>query len=158
MPLAVDSANSLPTTQAPTIDPAIAALIADLKTDVGLVKAAFAGYKAGGTAGAIEAAAPAIAIVPGQFADVTKALPALKSGFTTSEGILTTGIAVVSAAVMAFEPNLPAWVVAVLGSASTIGVAVYTVVRGLSKNAHVAAVASVASAAASVPLSVAPKA
>jgi hypothetical protein len=130
------------------LDPAVAQIIDDLKSDIAVLKAAIAGYKSTGVSGAIQAAAPLIASGPAQVQDVIKAWPTIKGGFATSEGKIQLGIHIVSALVVAFAPNLSSQAIAIISVANVALGGLYTISRTLVKNGNASALASTVAAVA----------
>jgi hypothetical protein len=145
-----DSGVALPTVSAsttpPPVDPAIAALIADIKPSVELIQAFVAAIKTKGVAGGIETAVNAVPLVTKEIGDVKAAIPAFKKGFQTSEGQLALGYAVVSEGIAFFAPHLPDWALPLNSVIVGLVITAYGYFRTRTKVAHVTAVATVATA------------
>ncbi len=132
------------------VDPKITQFINDLDADAELAKEVYDAYKAGGAGKAIATATPLITTIGTQIADARAAIPALKDGFKTTEGIVSIAVAVVLPLLAHFTPNISPSTAATIDIVSGVVGAVYAVSRAFLKVAHVnAASAAVAAVAAS---------
>ncbi len=162
MPVASDSQipsvplspSGSPSTASSDVDPAISKFIADMDADVELAREVLAAYKAGGAGKAIAAASPLIATVGTQIADAKAAIPALKAGFKTTEGIISIAVAVGLPLLAHFTPNISPSTAATIDVASGVVGAVYALSRAFLKATQIKAAASVAASTVSVPVAV----
>jgi hypothetical protein len=145
------SSSSVPLSiSTPAVDPVISKFISDLDADAALAKEVFEAYKAGGAGKAIAAATPLIGSIVSQIADAKAAIPALKSGFKTTEGIASIVVAVGLPILAHFTPSISSGTATAIDIVSGVVAAVYTISRAFLKVAHVNAAAdAVASVAAS---------
>ena len=145
----VTASDSPVVSAAASVDPKITQFINDLDADAELAEEVYDAYKAGGAGKAIAAAAPLITTIGTQIADARAAIPALKDGFKTTEGIVSIAVAVVLPLLAHFTPNISPSTAATIDIVSGVVGAVYAVSRAFLKVAHVnaasAAVAAVAS-------------
>ena len=138
IPVAVPS--SIPTTDAHAVSPEVANLIADLSKAPGIGQEIYAAYRTKGAQGALSAALTHIADATATFHDFTAALPAIKSGYKTSEFWLTIGYAVGAQVITLLNPHLSPTVVNILEVSSAVLPVVYTLSRALVKiNTHATA-------------------
>jgi hypothetical protein len=129
------------------VDPSIAKLIADVGHLPGVVQDVIAAYKKGGYVAALEAAVPSlIEEVPTDIKDVTAALPALKSGFKTSEGIMTLVSTVGAAVLVYYSPTISQGAASIVGVVGIAASVIYSLTRAFLKAAHVKASVAVATA------------
>jgi hypothetical protein len=154
--IVADRLNALGTTPAVSpsagasagVDPAIAKLIADIGHLPGVVQDVIAAYKKGGYVAALEAAVPAlIEEVPQDIRDVTAALPALKTGFKTSEGILTIVSTVAAGVLVYFSPTISQGTAATVGIVGIGASVLYNLTRSFLKAATIKAATTVTTAA-----------
>ena len=131
IPVAVPS--SIPTTDAHAVSPEVANLIADLSKAPGIGQEIYAAYRTKGAQGALSAALTHISDATTTFHDFTAALPAIKSGYKTSEFWLTIGYAVGAQAITLLNPHLSPTVVNILEVSSAVLPVVYTLSRALVK-------------------------
>ena len=126
----------------------ISKFISDLDADAALAKEVFEAYKAGGAGKAIAAATPLIGNIGTQIADARAAIPALKNGFKTTEGITSIVVAVGLPLLAHFTPSISPGTATAIDIVSGVVAAVYTISRAFLKVAHVNASSGVAIAAA----------
>ncbi len=159
MPVASDSQiasvplspSGSPSTVSSDVDPAISKFIADLDADVELAREVLAAYKAGGAGKAIAAATPLIGTVGTQIADAKAAIPALKDGFKTTEGITSIAVAVGLPVLAHFTPSISSSTATTIAIVSGVVGAVYTLSRAFLKATQIKAAAEIAAPAVAKP-------
>jgi hypothetical protein len=126
---------------APATDPKIVKFINDLDADRQLAEKVYAAYKAKGAGEAIATAAPIIATLGEQIADAKAAIPALKDGFKTTEGIVSIAVAVGLPILAHFSPEISQGTATTIDVVSGVVGALYVVSRSFLKQAHIKATA-----------------
>lgn len=125
-------------------DPTLTPLAADVTTDLQLGAQAVALLKAKDYAGLVKLGEANISTVTQEIADVKAALPAIKTGYKTTEFWATMGVPLVNGiALIVTKKPLPVDLNVVMAGL----VAVYTVVRGFTKSTVAPTVTTVAAPA-----------
>lgn len=126
------------------IDPTLTPVAADIATDLQLGAQAVAMLRAKDYAGLIKLGQSNIGVVTQEIAAVKAALPAIKTGYKTTEFWATMGVPIVNGvALIVTKKPLPIDLNVVIAGV----VAVYTVVRGFTKSTSAPAVTTVAAPA-----------
>jgi hypothetical protein len=116
----------------PPSDPKLVKLAQELGDDVALAKKLLAAYKAGGWQ-AVSAVVPeAVKEVQEDYAAFEDALPAIKSGWKTTEFWITAVVAIGGVSLQ--FTALPTWATASAGIAAAVSAAVYTLSRSMIKS------------------------
>jgi hypothetical protein len=113
----------------PTTNQSIRPLADDLVADAAFTIRAIKAYKLGGKDALIALLPEAETLIHREIDDVKAALPAIKSGWKTSEFWLTAGVALAIGIPALLNHPLPIQADAALALATTV----YTVIRGLVK-------------------------